>query len=169
MTAHGVALGELADRLFPAIATLNPALRRKLAALIERHTAAVTANLRSDLVRAAGLIGRRFDPIALRAAEPVAIAAQERRTSDLLGLVEALRGPGALALDALSQELVAALQKGMELGQGPRTEPLSSAELATLAESDSAFRFLHYLLEIVEQLSTEMGPRSLLALRGGKK
>ncbi|MFO0728890.1 MAG: hypothetical protein U1E65_34240 [Myxococcota bacterium] len=164
---HGQALDDLAARLFPAIESLSPPLRRKLGQLLGRHLPAIAQHLAADLPRAAALLGQTITSAQATAYAAAIERARSERAGELEALGQALLGTGQLELSGLAGSLTTDLRQSLALKD--RAEPMGAAEVERLIRGDTAFRTLHYLLEIVEKLSAEMEPRSLLALRGGRK
>lgn len=186
---HTAALTKIAAELIPAVEGLTPPLRKKLAQALKEQLPKIREHLRSDVPRTMALLGRVITP---EQARPLAAVVEELRAlhaREIEDLERALGGTEKLSLTPLADRWIARLREGMELparwkegGASPPGPPVSDAGLLEVAaalgiapqdvwraiEGDTAFRTLHYFLEVVQKVTGAVQPRSMLALRSAK-
>lgn len=186
---HTAALTKIAAELIPAVEGLSPALRKKLAQTLREQLPKIREHLRSDVPRALALLGRTISAEQARPLEAVVEEIRARRARELEALERALAGAEKLALTPLADGWIERLREGMELparwkdGQAsppgpPVSDPgllevsgalgLAPQDLWRAIEGDTAFRTLHYFLEVVQKVTGAVQPRSMLALRSAK-
>lgn len=186
---HAAALTKIAAELIPAVEGLSPALRKKLAQTLLEQLPKISEHLRSDVPRALALLGRTMTPDQARPLGAIVETLRAQRARELEELQKALAGTQKLALATLAESWVLRLREGMELParwkEGlasppgpPVTDPgllevatalnLAPQDLWRAIEGDTAFRTLHYFLEVVQKVTGAVQPRSMLALRNTK-
>jgi hypothetical protein len=185
---HAAALTKIAAELIPAVEGLSPALRKKLAQTLLEQLPKISEHLRSDVPRALALLGAR-SPDQARPLGAIVEEIRAQRARELEDLQSALAGPQKLTLAALTASWTLQLREGMELPAlwkeglaSPPGPPVSDPGLLEVASAlslgpqdlwraiagDTAFRALHYFLEVVQKVTGAVQPRSMLALRNTK-
>jgi len=186
---HAAALTKIAAELIPAVEGLSPALRKKLAQTLREQLPKISEHLRSDVPRAMALLGRTMTPDQARPLGAIVEEIRAQRARELEDLQSALAGPQKLTLAALTASWTLQLREGMELPAlwkeglaSPPGPPVSDPGLLEVASAlslgpqdlwraiagDTAFRALHYFLEVVQKVTGAVQPRSMLALRNAK-
>src|SRR5947209_3630601 len=161
---HAEALLNLTEEILPRADKMLPSLRRKLTTGLQLHIETIKKNIRSDFRLALALYGRIPNASEEAMLSGFADDSQHRRSEELKALIAGLSLRTGCSIAAFGRLLIAGMAPAMEL-HGAKKDLLDATDLRAIVEADTAFRTLHYLLEVLRPIMDEVQPRSMLALR----